>query len=629
MSNSEERYDMFRTIVRPSVVLLLLLTATTVAGAVDPYVILDKNIAAMGGWDKINAQHEIHWKGTLVIEGASLNGTIEMWNRPPDRSRQEFDIKVIRQVSGDNGQFAWRVDQNGKLQISRDSASLKERELGIRMAAREHMKRDSKVFAVTFDRLDTAAGQTCYVLKTTNTINSFVSYDFYDTASYLPIKNVTVKPDGETQTISGDFRDVSGVLYPFRLQQLELPVQQRTTIVISSVDVNQPIASSLFEPPSEEKKDFRFPAGKSMIEVPFKFIELHIFVPLTINGKTKLWIIDSGAEVTVVEKEFADTLGLVQEGKLTGVGAVTTADFSFTVLPPFELNGIAFDSQKVAVFSINDLFRKSSGIEIGGILGYDFLSRLVTRVDYAKQLLTFYEPDSFVYKGDGVVLDAPLTKSNMFQIPITVDDSLSGSWDLDLGASGLDFLYPYAESHGLLTRSGISRMSFGAGGGQLSTTIQFQTISMAGFTKSKPLIDIQTAKGTGAFSHGELAGNAGNDFFRHFTLYLDYKREKVIVEKGTDFAKDFPTDHSGLQLMVGDSGRLDVLLAPESTPAAKAGLLKGDAITAINGKSIGALGGILAVREMMRGLIGTNYKIDLIRDGKPTTVKLKLKNLYD
>lgn len=608
---------------------VLVFGTAAVAQTIDPFNIIDKSIAATGGWAKIESHRNNYSKGTLVIEGAGLSGTIETWNQLPDRSRQEFDIKVIKQVSGDNGEFAWRVDQNGKLQIARDSVTLKERQLGVLTAARENLKRGSKVFAVSYDRLDTAAGMTCYVLKTANTINSYITYDFYDTTGYLPVKSITIKPDGETHSVYEDFRLVDGVLYPFLIEQTELPTGQRTTIRMTSIEVNSPIDASLFDSPSDQKRDFRFPAGQTMVQTPFKLIELHIFLPLTIKGKTKLWVLDSGAGASVIEKKFAEELGLAQEGKLTGVGAATTADYSFTTLPPFEINGLAFDSQKVAVFSLNELFMKTSGFEIGGILGYDFLSRLVTKVDYAGQMLTFYEPDSFNYDGQGVVIDAPLTQDNMFQLPISIDNKYNGLWDLDLGASGMSFLYPYAEAHGLLSHPGILRMSFGAGGGQESKTMQFSSISMAGFTKTKPLVDVPMAKGKGAFSQGEITGNAGNDFFRNFTLFLDYKREKVMVEKGASFDRHWPVDMSGMQLLVGDSGRLEVIMAPENTPAAKAGIQKGDMITAIDGKSIESLGGILSIKEMLRGEAGTVYKIDLIRDGKPKGAILKLKDLYE
>jgi hypothetical protein len=608
--------------------LMAVFGAAAMAATPDPYTILDRSIAATGGWAKLDSVKTIHMKGTLVIEGAGLSGTIESWSELPDKSRQEFDIKVLKQVSGDNGKVAWRVDQNGKLQIARDTASLKERKLAALMAVRENMKRGSKVFSVTFDRMDTADGSTCYVIKTTNTINTFVFYDYYDTSSYLPIKDVVIKPEGTTETTNRDFREVDGIKIPFEVHQLELPTQQRTTITFSSAEINVPVAESLFQPPSSQVRDFHFPEGKSLVEVPFKFMELHIYLPLTINGKTRLWVLDSGAGMTVVESDFAKELGLKTEGQLTGQGATTTVDVAFTVLPPFELNGLAFDSQRVAAISINELFHKSMGLDIGGILGYDFLSRLVTKVDYANEMLTFFDPDSFSYGGDGVVLDAPLAQNNMFQLQIAVDSQYTGSWDLDLGASGLDFLYPYAESHNLLNHPGVERMSFGAGGGQITKMAKFNTVKFAGWTVPNLQVGIPSAKGKGAFSRGEMTGNAGNDLFRHFDLYLDYAREKVIVEKGANFATVFPTDHSGLQLLLNDSNQVTVLMAAPGTPAEKAGFLKDDQVVKIDGKSPEELGGIMKIREILKGPVGTNIKFDLLRDGKPATATITLKDLY-
>lgn len=608
---------------------LLAFGATASGNQPDPFAILDKHVAAMGGWKALDAVKNSHSTGTVVIEGAGLEGTIENWTQMPDKSRQELDLKVIKQVSGDNGQFAWRVDQNGKIMPARDSATLKERELGVLMAKREHLKRGSKQFTVAFDRMDTVNGSTCYVIKTTNTINSFVYYDYIDTGSYLAIKGIVVKPEGETQTTNSDFRKVDGILVPFEMHQLELPTGQRSTVRLTSLEINVAIDPALFEPPSTQKKDYRFPEGKSVVEVPFKFIELHIYLPLTINGRTKLWILDSGAEWSVVESDFAKELGLELKGDMIGQGSTHTVGVSFATLPPFELNGLAFDSQKVAAIGINELFKKAMGLEVGGILGFDFLSRLVTKIDYAHEMLTFFEPSRFQYAGDGTALNIPVTKNNMFQIKVAVDSQYQGLWDLDLGATGLDFFYAYAEKQGLLNRKGVSRMSFGAGGGQLTTMAQFKTVSFAGFTVPHLTVGIPTAKGKGSFAREEMAGNVGNDLFRHFTLYLDYSREQVIVEKGADFDKVFPYDHSGLQVMYDNDGNAAILVASSGTPSALAGIQQGDIIKTIDGKSVAEIGGLVKFRELMKAAAGTTYKIGLERDGKPLAVELTLKDLFD
>jgi hypothetical protein len=607
---------------------LIASAASCAVASPDPYVVLDKYIAAMGGMPKMKSHHANHSKATLVIEGANLEGTIEIWSEEPIKSRQEVDLKVFKQVGGDNGEFAWRVDQNGKLEIARDSTTLKERQLQIRTAAYENLLRGSKVFAVTYDRLDTANGATCHVIKTTNTIDSMVNYSFYDTNSYRQVKTIVVKPTGETHTVNKDFRLVDGIYYPFLVETLELPVGQRITIKVTSLEINPNLDSTLFNPPTEQKRDFRFPTGKSMVQVPFKFIENHIYLPLSVNGKTKLWILDSGAESSVLATGFAKELGLKLEGKLTGQGAGSTVEVSFGTLPPFELNGLAFDSQKVAAIDLDEIARKVMGVDCGGILGYDFLSRLVTKVDYASTTLSFCDPDSFVYRGSGTVIDAPISQSNMFHVPITVDGKYTGLWNLDLGAGGLDFQYPYAKDNNLLERPGLASVGFGAGGRFDTKMGQYKTVTFAGFTKEKPIVTIPVSLSAGAFSTRELIGNAGNSLFRYFVLYLDYKRGQVIVEKGEDFDTKFPFDHSGLQVILADDGNLEVVCAPSGAPAAKAGIVKGDELISVDGKSIEQLGGLLSVREMFRAPVGTAYSLKILRDGKQRDVKITLKELF-
>lgn len=619
-----------RRIVAIGTILAAIFCCGSVLGAnPDPYTVLDKYIAANGGLEKMKAQKTTYMKGTLVIEGAGIQGTLEQWTQAPLKTRQVTDLRIFKQTSGDNGQVAWSLDQNNKLQISRDSVTLKEREVRRLMADYEHFSRTSKVFKVTFDRIDTALGTTCVVLKTTNTIDPNVSFDFYDTLTYRQIKSTVDKPKQISHTYFSDFRMVEGIPTPFKMRQVEEPTNQVVSITIDSLTINQPVDSALFEPPFQDVRDFEFANGNTMETVSIKFMENHLYLPLTINGKTKLWVLDSGAESSVIEEAFAKELGLTLEGNLTGQGVGSTVNVSFTTLPKYSIGGLSFQEQKIACIKLNWLFKKTMGMEIGGILGYDFLSRLVTKVDFANQTLTFYDPDSFHYAGAGVVLDAPLSQDKMFHVPVTVDSVYGGLWNLDLGANGMSFHFPYAESHDLLSRKGYTSVSFGAGGSSQSKTCQFQTITFAGFTKAKPLVGMPLAADKGAFSSREITGNAGNTLFRHFVLYLDYKHEKVIVERGPDFDKVFPEDGSGLQLALSDDGQMEVLAVSDGTPAEKAKIKAGDKVLSINGKSLEALGGIVKARELLKAAPGTKYVLAVVRDGKEKKTDLTLKKLFE
>jgi len=69
--------------------------------------------------------------------------------------------------------------------------------------------------------------------------------DFYDQKSGLKVKSVAQQGQMSVTTSYSDYRDVEGVLYPFKLKQSAGP--QSFDITVSSVEVNKGIDDSVFE----------------------------------------------------------------------------------------------------------------------------------------------------------------------------------------------------------------------------------------------------------------------------------------------------------------------------------------------------------------------------------------------
>jgi hypothetical protein len=157
---------------------------------------------------------------------------------------------------------------------------------------------------------------------------------------------------------------------------------------------------------------------------------------------------------------------------------------------------------------------------------------------------------------------------------------------------------------------------------------QYETIEFAGFTLPNPRISSagHDENVEGAFAGGELVGNLGTTLFRHFVLYLDYERQQVIVEKGDDFETEFPWDRSGLQLWRPDEV-VEVLYVSPGTPAEEAGFAEGDTVLSINGIGVESFGGLMALREMFRADVGTEYDFEVERDGESRTLTLVLREL--
>ena len=326
----------------------------------------------------------------------------------------------------------------------------------------------------------------------------------------------------------------------------------------------------------------------------------------------------------MVDSAYAEELGLETAGKMKGYGAGATVEVAFTELPGFGVEGIEFDPQNVAVLALEDLFTRA-GLDVVGILGYDFLSRFVVKIDYANELLSFYDPGIFEYAGGGTVIERPM-KERFFVIPMTVDGQYSGDWTLDIGAGGTSFFFPFAQEHGLLDRKGIEGLSGGAGGFHTTRTMRFESLEIAGFTLQEPLISVPLEMG-GAFGSTDGTGNLGNSVLRHFVVYLDYERQHAILEEGADFGKEFPEDRSGLGLAVNGDGNIEVFYVSPRTPAERARFQTGDIVKSVNGIPVEHLSGVIAIRELLKAPAGTEYRFELDRGGQIRHIKLKLRDL--
>jgi hypothetical protein len=107
---------------------------------------------------------------------------------------------------------------------------------------------------------------------------------------------------------------------------------------------------------------------------------------------------------------------------------------------------------------LKDLFERKAGMDVVGILGYDFMSRFVTRVGYSRERLSFYDPDTFVCRGPGKTLAAPL-----------VD-------------------YPFALQNGFLDLPGVEIMGGGAGADARERSARLQAIEIGDFVIDRPLM---------------------------------------------------------------------------------------------------------------------------------------------
>jgi len=607
-------------------VLLLAGIAAAQGTLTDPYAILNGYFEASGGLERLKAEKSSYVEGTLALAG--LKGTLKAWSLQPDRSRAEVDLTVLKVTQGSNGKLDWVLDSNGKLQIisKDDEATTKRKEVKRRMAEFEYADPASPVFTVAFAGIEKINDKDCYVAKITNSINEDSQTMYLNVATFLPEKLVTLQGEQSADSYPSDFREVSGLMVPFFTREVAHQTGQEQEVTVVSYVSNAPVDPAVFDPPSEGEKDFAFAAGDRAEDIPFQFIGNHLFIPVVVGCKERLWVLDTGASMTVISKKFAEELGLELQGDMKGAGAGGTVAISFTTLPPYSVKGIKFKEQQVAAMDMDELNR-IIGLDLAGILGYDFLSRFVTKVDYANELVSFYDPATFKYEGPGTALDVHM-KQSVFETTATLDGVHSGTWLFDLGAGSVSLEPPYAEREKFTGRKGVVSLGRGAGHTFPNKSIKCDSIQLGGFTVYSPRVGFALA-GSESGPTADRIGLLGNNLFRNFVVYCDYANERVVLEKGARFNQPWPEDRSGLQLAwTTDRKAVEILYVSEGTPAEKAGFLAGDILKTINGIDVDLLDGVVGVREVLTEKAGTRYDIVVGRGGQEKKLRLTLAELF-
>ena len=589
----------------------------------DPYSILAAHYTAVGGLERLKNEKTSYIEGTIRF--AEMDGKLEVWSEGI-QYRREAHYPAFSQIEGDNGRHMWSVDLNNKHLIHKDPETLKRRKIRGLLEDFENFNPNSEFFKLSVMGVQEVQGEPCYVIETRNTINRDIYYDYFSVNTFLLVQQIIKEPYLEFTTVYSDFRKQNEMTYAFRSESEISPTGKKIVIQTEKLFINIPIDQEKFELPEQDVKDFTFDNNRNAEAVPFVFVENNIFLPVALHGETHYWVLDSGADMSVIDADYADRLGLIKNGVLKGNATNSLAEFSFVHVDAYQVKGVELKDQ--TILSYEGLASKFYEPEIVGILGYDFLSRFITKIDYANRHVSFYDPDTFVYKGHGHRVDAPL-QNKLFMLPMRVNETSKGRFGLDLGSFDVSMNYRFANMNNFFNAAGVKRLSSDISGMFYEQQIKTQSMEIAGYQVKNELITFPLAEGSGMNSNEELDGLVGNALLRHFTLYLDYKNQQLIFEKGENFDREFPVDKSGMIVGLSQDNLPQIFLVNENTPAFKAGIETGDIIIGINDLDDEALPSVVQIKKLFQAEPGTTYTLKVLRDSQPMTMTLQLQELYE
>jgi hypothetical protein len=318
-------------------------------------------------------------------------------------------------------------------------------------------------------------------------------------------------------------------------------------------------------------------------EVPFElFRDSRIFLDGRVNGHETPMILDSGAGVTTIDRNFARSIGLRKGIPLTAQGGGGRAQGELVQDVTIEIGNLKLTGVSVAVLDLAPI-EKAIGRPMPVILGHELFMNSVVGLDFESKLLTLSPAGNF--RAPAGATEVKLKREGTLHfLPIAVDGHAPIEAALDLGNGGaLSLSKEYHESVPDFGKIHFAvGLSGGVGGLHETRRVSMPRVELGGFTFDDVPTDL------GSVSEGPYHGraNAGIQLFKPFILTLDLGHDRLWLKR-TAKAPTFTKDRAGMFVMLEDD-HFNVLHVTPGSPAEQAGLEKGDKLTAIGGERVGS-----------------------------------------
>lgn len=530
-------------------------------------------IHALGGREVLEGIHSVHTLDSISMAG--LEGFTEAWwIREPFMGRVRVVLGPVEQQMLFLGDSAFSLDRNGNLSP----------------AGREGLAQLESAKATVFFRAflentgleyagDTLiAGEPAGMVRLN--LTDPITYCF-SAETGLPLAMLTTAMGMRVVQFPGEYSVVNGVTIPRSTRDTvwELGMESESRNILTEFNTGHLFHDSLFSL-LPGTPDWELTVSET--PNPFHVHGGHIYLQARVSGRNALAILDSGAGATLLDSSFAAELGLVPEGAFSARGIGGSQEFAFARVDSYSVAGAVLRGQVLAVMPVREAFLPITGRSIDMIIGYDFLSRFVTEIDYSEETITLHLPGEYVPPSAAGFVQGVLSM-NLISFEAVIEDTIPVTLLLDTGAGGaLHLTRTFIEGHGgtLGHRPSYSASVEGVGGAGSIEVFPVESITLGGFTV--PCGEASVFEDSGPLSMYD--GILGSDILSRFTLVVDYSIPGFHLVPGPDHLREPHFQMTGLGVRI-EGETIVVSMVVDGSPAGEAGLSPGDTLLSVGGIS--------------------------------------------
>jgi hypothetical protein len=395
---------------------------------------------------------------------------------------------------------------------------------------------------VTEDAVDpkndvSLAGQTtgahpAYVVKVSVSGAKHPEWIFYDAQTSNIVRIEYVYRKHRLTTTYDDFRTVKGVTQPWHIHDSYWEPELDDDWHVTAFDAGMPIAASEFAMPSNP-----VPTGVAeRATIPSKFVDEDVVLRVNIGGRGLDFELDPTVRYSFIDFNVAQSLGLPTYGQNTQTGKGDKIGYETRIadakVGPIELHDFP-------VWATDVSYEPDENTKIVGVLGYDFLSQNIIRIDYVHQMVEALPMSQFA----GTALPIPHALDIPFQlddgtplVPMDIGDGFtdrvvfntSMPWTVVFGPYMDQHASSFADlSHGHHAKHAVPFADNGASYGQSVDMWLSQTPVLA--FANLNFTDLPVLSTSFGYTEPQADAMLGDDYLRYYDIYFDYPHDRLLL----------------------------------------------------------------------------------------------------
>lgn len=219
--------------------------------------LIEKNLAARGGKDKIKAINTVRMTGKMVM-GQGQEAPIVLEMARPNKVRVEFTIQGMTGVQAYDGKSGWTLmpfmGKTDPEPMPAEELKLLEEQADFDGPLVDYKEKGHQVEYAGKEDLE---GSPVHKLKVTRKSGD-VAYFYIDAEQFLEVKQTSkTKLRGqelEGQTTLGDYKEVGGVLFPHSIEQQPVGAPGKVVMTLEKIEINPEVPATRFEMPAATPK---------------------------------------------------------------------------------------------------------------------------------------------------------------------------------------------------------------------------------------------------------------------------------------------------------------------------------------------------------------------------------------